>query len=79
MKGLGKQGKERGRKKWTGLKMEGRDRATVEDIGNERNQFQSSRAHEDQLALPVVTEEDQQKLFIENLCHPAWLFSGNWS
>lgn len=39
------------RKRWTDLKMEGRDRATVGYIENERNPFQNRKAHAHQLAL----------------------------
>lgn len=40
------------RKRWTGLKMEGRDRVTVGDIASERNPSQGCKAHAHQLALP---------------------------
>lgn len=39
------------RKRWTDLKMEGRDTVTVEYIENGRNPSQSKRTHAHQLAL----------------------------
>lgn len=51
------------RKRWAGLQMEGRDRATVGDTSNERNPSQSSRASACQLALPLQVAVEHPKRF----------------